>query len=258
MALPFATPASLDPAFVISRCEAADIDALSVIYYDSFKADPGNSHWWSPSREHMMTWMHKRISKKMSDPGVRHFKIIDVASNDIVAWARWDIPENSPHFGDWVGTEDVSSLVKSDPEPKDGAERSQEISASAPAVDTTPKTVDIPEGADPALCQNFFGALTKCSSKWHTKDMLGLSLICTAPKYHRRGAAKALIMPMLELADANDITAILEATAAGKPLYEKLRFREVDTMDFDLGKLTNGQTGLYQLAMMIRKPRSTR
>lgn len=62
---------------------------------------------------------------------------------------------------------------------------------------------------------------------------------------------------MLELADAHGVTTILEATPGGKPVYEKLGFQEVDTIDYDLGSLTKDQQGLYQLTMMIRAPKST-
>lgn len=89
----------------------------------------------------------------------------------------------------------------------------------------------------------------------HSLTMIaGLSLICTDPKYHRRGAAKALIVPMLDLADAQGIKAYLEATPAGKPVYEKLGFREVDALEFDLGKLTKNLDGIYKLSIMIRDP----
>lgn len=86
----------------------------------------------------------------------------------------------------------------------------------------------------------------------------GLSLICTNPKYLRRGAAKAMIASMLDLADAQGIKAYLEATPAGKPIYEKLGFREVDSLEWDLGKLTNNLDGVYKLTIMIREPKPHR
>lgn len=78
----------------------------------------------------------------------------------------------------------------------------------------------------------------------------GLSLICTDPKYHRRGAAKALLLPMLAISDAEGLQVYLEGTPTGKPIYEALGFREVDTLDFDLGEL-----GTYTLSIMIREPK---
>lgn len=177
MALPFATPASLSPTFVISRCEVADVDALGSVYYDSFKGDRGNSHWWSPNREHMMEWMRSRILKKLADRSVRHFKIIDTEANELVAWARWDIPKDSTHFGDWNGVEagvaDVSSIVKEATEPVAVSSLGQEVSASALATSVDMQPVDIPKGANPEVARNFFNQLAVSATKWHKDDMLG-------------------------------------------------------------------------------------
>ncbi|TGJ80217.1 hypothetical protein E0Z10_g8530 [Xylaria hypoxylon] len=85
--------------------------------------------------------------------------------------------------------------------------------------------------------------------------VIGLSLLCTSPKYHRRGAAKALLAPMLAIADAAGLRSYLEATPGGRPIYEKLGFRAVDVKEFDLDALTHGKMrGIYKLAIMIRDP----
>ncbi|KAI1842179.1 hypothetical protein JX266_011587 [Neoarthrinium moseri] len=251
MALPFAAPASLSSSFAISYCTLVDLDALAEVYYEAFKANPGNTHWWSPSRESMMAWMRRRMTPKFRDRNIRHFKITDIESGDLVAWSRWDIPKESTHFGEWSGgAGDVSKIVGTEDVATGPIDQADEISASASAVEPAPAPADYPEGSDPAVCRRFFDALSGASDKWYTENMLGLSLICTAPKYHRRGAAKALIAPMLCLADEAGIKAYLEATPEGKPVYEKLGFREVDTLDFDLGE----PIGLYQLCVMVREP----
>ncbi|KAK5628705.1 hypothetical protein RRF57_004420 [Xylaria bambusicola] len=83
----------------------------------------------------------------------------------------------------------------------------------------------------------------------------GLSLLCTSPKYHRRGAAKALLTPMLAMADTAGLQCYLEATPGGRPVYEKLGFRTVEVKEFDIGALTSGRMkGLYELSIMIREP----
>lgn len=124
---------------------------MSVVYYDAFGTDPKNGYWWSPSKDNMMAWMQKRIRKKMDDRAVRHFKITDVTSGDLVGFARWDIPEGVAHFGDWVGAANfdanVTSLVNSEQEKAQrGAD--QELSTSAPVVESQAKYVgvDPPEG----------------------------------------------------------------------------------------------------------------
>ncbi|KAI0881644.1 acyl-CoA N-acyltransferase [Annulohypoxylon maeteangense] len=235
MVLPFPIPSFLSSAFSISRCTIADVDDLAEIYYCAFQVDRRNTFWWSEDKEAMMTWMKRRIRKKMADRSTRHFKVTDVQSGEMVAFTRWDIPEgHETAFGAWE--EDLPAN-----------------SATPSAI--TPPMIDIPEGAQPELCLEFFNALSVMSEKQNAKEMLGLSLLCTSPNYHRRGAAKAMMLPMLALADTRGLKAYLEATPDGKPIYEKLGFREIDQLNFDLEKLTGTFEGIYKISIMVREPK---
>ncbi|KAI1303247.1 acyl-CoA N-acyltransferase [Xylaria venustula] len=256
MALPFLAPASLDSAFVITRPKAADIDTLSEVYFESFATDPGNTYWWSPDHDAMREWLRDRIQTKMADRNVRHFSIIDQKEGNIVSFARWDIPKGyEARFGEWVGDDDaldVSRVVA-----EHGAD---EPATVVPVEETEPiaaKTMAGPRGSDPELCQTFFSVLSTLSKKWNAEQMLGLSLLCTSPKYHRRGAAKALLAPMLAIADAAGLRTYLEATPGGRPVYEKLGFRTVEVKEFDIEALTSGRIkGSYKLSIMIREPQA--
>lgn len=62
---------------------------------------------------------------------------------------------------------------------------------------------------------------------------------------------------MLDIADAEGVKAYLEATPAGKPVYEKMGFREVDSLEFNLDELTKDHHGIYRLCIMIREPKAT-
>ncbi|KAI1136200.1 acyl-CoA N-acyltransferase [Hypoxylon sp. FL0543] len=262
MALPFPVPSHLAPAFSMSRCTTADVDAIAKIYYEAFETDPRNGFWWSPDKAAMYAWMKRRILRKMADRSTRHFKVTDAQSGKLVAFARWDIPEG---YGAVFG-----EPTEADPEPVDvsqtvaageGAEGVPQGGENAPVttapvdVITPPKT-DIPDGAPPDLCQIFFDALSNMSEKQNAKTMLGLSLLCTSPAYFGKGAAKALMFPMLNLADAHGLKTYLEATPGGKPVYEKLGFKEVDELVFDLKKLTGKFEDVYKLSIMVREPNS--
>ncbi|KAK6951025.1 hypothetical protein Daesc_007554 [Daldinia eschscholtzii] len=258
MALPFEIPSSLAEGFSISYCTPADVDTIADIYYDAFATDKRNAFWWPPSKQDMFDWMKSRILRKMDDRRVRHFKITDERSGDVVAFARWDIPEGyEKAFGEWVGgkgsTVDASQIVKAE---ENAGENPPANSAPVEAVN--PPAADYPKGSRPELCKVFFDALKVASEKHNADAMLGLSLLCTSPKYYRRGAAKALLEPMLAIADAHGLKSYLEATPNGKGVYEKLGFREVDRLTFDLKELTGEDYGdIYQITIMIREPRST-
>ncbi|KAI0141661.1 hypothetical protein GGR57DRAFT_400238 [Xylariaceae sp. FL1272] len=260
MAVPFYPPPTLNSHFALTRPTAADIDTLARVYYDSFSLDPGNTYWWSPDKDAMFIWMHSRILRKMKDPRVRHYQVVDISSwkPETVAFARWDIPDGfEEEFGKFVsvgGGVDVSKVV-------DKGGDGKVAPTVTPVEETTAKaskSIDVPKGANPELCRGFFDWLGVMDEKWGAKDMLGLSLLCTAPKYHRQGAAKALVEPMLAIADRTGLRSYLEATESGRPMYEKLGFRTVDVKEFDLPTLTGGRlSGTFCLSIMIREPKSS-
>ncbi|OTA88316.1 hypothetical protein M434DRAFT_80432 [Hypoxylon sp. CO27-5] len=187
----------------------------------------------------------------MADRSTRHFKVTDSQSGDLVAFARWDIPEGyGSAFGGAVA---AGEGVRDE---KQGGENFTVTTAPAEAI--APHIMDHPEGARPELCQLFFNALSDMSKKQNAKAMLGLSLLCTSPKYFGKGAAKALLSPMLAIADNHGLKTYVEATPNGKPLYEKLGFRKVDELTFDLKKLTDKFEDIYKISIMVREPKSTR
>ena len=62
---------------------------------------------------------------------------------------------------------------------------------------------------------------------------------------------------MLAIADAEGLQTYLEATAGGRPVYEKLGFRQVDALRFNLAQVMpgRGRDGeLVELSIMIREP----
>lgn len=176
MVLPFPIPASLSPAFTMSHATAADAESLAEIYYTAFQTGPGNTYWWPAEKEPMMEWTVRRTRNKMRDQTMRHFKVTDAQTGDVVAFARWDIPHGSTKFGGWLGGDeqlDVSELVGS------GGEEAVRQPAASPAPAPAPLTggsekpaMDIPPGADAELCRDFFDGLSRMSSKWMAQDML--------------------------------------------------------------------------------------
>ncbi|KAJ8107127.1 hypothetical protein ONZ43_g6833 [Nemania bipapillata] len=238
-----------------------DIDALAEVYYDSFAEDPNNTWWWPQDRDAMFEWLHGRIRGKMANRNIRHYQVLDRQGGEVVAFARWDIPKGyEAMFGEWIGSKgddalDVSRVVVDSEQQSDTTEPTATTAPVEEAAPSAVKTIAAPRGADPELCQFFFAKLAALSKKWNADQMLGLSLLCTSPKYYRRGAAKALLAPMLAIADAAGLRSYLEATPAGRPVYEKLGFRVVEVQKFDPDAFTGGKVkGLTTLSIMIREP----
>lgn len=173
MALPFPTPDSLAPAFALSPVTTADAESLARIYYASFATDPANTYWWPADPDPMLAWMVTRIRRKIAKPDVRHYKITHRPTGDMVAFARWDVPAGSTGFGAYLGEEEATQGL---PPP------------ATTSTDTTRGYADleIPPGADEALCRGFFDALARASEKWVKSDMLGTALFVPPPHLKSR------------------------------------------------------------------------
>lgn len=184
----------------------ADAERMAEIYYEAFQTDPGNTYWWPDDRDGMMEWMVRRIRRKTRDPSMRHFKVIDAVTGDMVAFARWDVPRGSAALGGWPGG-DVEVGV---PGPVGGE---VEVNGEAPvpltggteAPKPSPADADLPRGVDVELCQGFFDGLVRMSSKWMTEDMLGKQR--GAPR--SRGAAVRTLTAARPLAD-RDVDKVLQ------------------------------------------------
>lgn len=183
MSLPFPLPPGLLHAdFTMSRTTEADAGRIAEIYYAAFQTDPGNTYWWSADEPAMMEWMVRRIRRKMGDRSVRHFKVVDARTGDMVAFARWDVPPGSNAFGEWAGGDgvngsgevDVSELVEGEGDGEANGEAPGPLTGGVDAPHSSSSAdLDIPRGADPELCRGFFDGLSRMSSKWMAQDMLG-------------------------------------------------------------------------------------
>ncbi|KAH7026090.1 acyl-CoA N-acyltransferase [Microdochium trichocladiopsis] len=253
--LPFPPPSHLHPSFTMLPAQPADLEPMCDVYYSAFATDPGNTFWWPPRREQMMRWLRARVTKKFADPAVRHYKIVHAETGQIAAWA------STGGSGAGGGVDVSKDIVPGDGN-GNGAGAGGMTASEAPTTTDEKKNekqsstgLDAPEGVDPAWCEDFFSALKGMHAKWEADQMLGLSLIATSPDYQRRGAAKALIAPLLAVADRKGLRTYLEATPAGRPVYGKLGFREVDSLEFDVKKITGGKVDVpCRLSIMVREP----
>ena len=77
-----------------------------------------------------------------------------------------------------------------------------------------------------------------------------LTIICTHPDYQRQGAATAMVRWGIQRAEELGIPLYLDASPAGRPVYERLGFHYLQDLVFETDKW-GGQKD-YVLACMIR------
>ena len=64
-----------------------------------------------------------------------------------------------------------------------------------------------------------------------------------------------MLAPVLKMADAEGRKAYIEASEAGKPLYEKFGWRRIDDLDVDLSGAKGFENyGVHRTVLMIREP----
>ena len=76
-------------------------------------------------------------------------------------------------------------------------------------------------------------------------------MLATDPKHHRRGAGRRIVKWGTDVADkSKGLPCYLEASHVGVPLYERMGFEEVETMDIDMSRF--GGEGIHHHHVMIR------
>ncbi|CAG7940273.1 unnamed protein product [Penicillium nalgiovense] len=175
-----------------------DARELTKVFYGSFHSNLDTAMF--PNTPDVTEWWEKCFTTSImrSIAGETHdvFLKVTEGSEDggIVAFAKWKLP--------------------------------------VPVADRRRKEEQIvwPPSSDKDLCDRFFNGMGARHEKWmgerphYYLDMLGVQ-----DSYQGRGLGSKLLKWGLTRADAEGLEVYLSASPAGKPLYEKNGFREVDT-----------------------------
>ncbi|KAH8597030.1 acetyltransferase-like protein [Bisporella sp. PMI_857] len=195
-------------AFSIRKATPADIPAMVDIYFRAFDGD-AISVLCFPRTPAVHKFWADMLTSELTEHGV-HFLVVLSPSPDpkVIAWAHWNSPLASP------------------------------VSTSLPTW---------PEGCDVAVANHFFGTLFKR----HTEIMEGrkhwyLELLCTDPDWQGKGAAGKLLRWGIEKADAEEVESYIEASPAGKGVYERFGWKEADRLVVDV----RGQEEFVEVLMV--------
>lgn len=131
------------------------------------------------------------------DPRATFLKVVDPATGNMMAWAEWS-------FNPALTGEEL---------------------ARGPEVPEWP------------LPQFYLPYLKFRHDHLNGRPYYLLGMIVTAPEYRRRGAAGLLVRWGLDKADEDGVEIYLEASVAGRPMYEKFGLRVLKTIDFDMTQL---------------------
>lgn len=260
--------------------------ACHVAAFDS----PVERYWWPDDLDAMKSFLRTSVETNLRKGAKRYFKITHVPSGEVAAWASWVLPKGfdglevdpSTHGGTAAvvdqknlepaldvgiknsnvqppisgGEEDIEEQVKAVlsvlPEGSQGEALADEIRAQARIHDR--------HRADDILSKPFTVLLPTHDYIWVLFSLANggadLSVLCTSPHHQRRGLARALVEPVLGIAQAKNMPVWCDSTPVGKGLYEKLGFVPIETYDVDLSKGNKKLSGTYVVTGMRWSPKA--
>lgn len=81
--------------FVIALCAPEDIEEMIDVYLGAFKDDYWGSYCFPDATiavDERRRWLRARFVRLMAKPESRNFKVTEVSTGKIGAWARWYFP----------------------------------------------------------------------------------------------------------------------------------------------------------------------
>jgi len=218
-------------SLTLRKATSADVATLADIYFSAFTVDSISLLCFPRKNQAVYDWWFNMISEELSDSGANHLVVTTPTSanpsqEEIVAWALWISPSPTP----------ASSI-------------------SAPVTLPT-----WPAGCDILLANHFFSNLIQSRKRiMNPRPYWYLEIIATRPDCQGKGAAGKLLRWGLERADQQGVEAYLEASPAGKPIYEHFGFKEVERLVVDLDGRDPCGTGEKEFVevMMVRPAKNS-
>ncbi|KAI9036171.1 GNAT family N-acetyltransferase [Aspergillus affinis] len=217
----------------------ADTARIHEIIFEAFESDP--LHILMFPREHASNYkeyMHESLRSKLRDPTTTSLKVVDktlTGDASIIGYARWKFPIDQDQSQQQTPT-------------------SQENQTSEEEKPKSPN-VPFPAHANKQLMDFFGSQITKLRGQFvdPSRDFV-LDFLATDPKHQGRGVGKVMLKYGLDELDrrGNEAKAYLESTAAGMPVYKKIGFAPLGSIDIPLAEFGIEDGGVYSSIVMGR------
>ncbi|RDW84932.1 hypothetical protein BP6252_02522 [Coleophoma cylindrospora] len=211
---------------ILAPAEEADVLKLAAIYYDSFRYDPYDRALFSDThKEDAVNYLAEDdLYAIRNDPQTRVIKVTESGTNEIIGYARWEVPFKF--------------------ESEEAREKAKRPNALPP----------FPASANGALGTHFQTQLSERKKKYmDTEKDYTLVIIVVSPAYQGKGAGSILLKYGIEKADRDGARIYLTAAAAGYEIYEKKGWKSLDdtiVVDAEQWGLPNG--GISKTVCMMR------
>ncbi|KAI0125535.1 acyl-CoA N-acyltransferase [Xylariales sp. AK1849] len=255
MSLPFNRPTALPPSLAMHYATPGDCESLSSLHWEAFSPAPGNIYWLSPDEKTAKEWITERQHLRLRNPNVRLLVIKERETGELVAYARWILPLGMKGPGEGLN---LKGVEKTEEVVEHGAGDTGSRSSDDDNLSIEEKTrrlvqkVKSPEDGNREAFEDFLLQVLLTQNRHDADNMLCLEILCTSPRFQRRGAARALMEPFLGAADTQGISTWLESTPDGEGFYKKLGFKVVDELEFDMSKGGREFRGTHRLRCMKR------
>lgn len=212
---------------------------MIAVYLSGFRDDFMNKHIWPCPPGDLIVkaaWLREKYLATFSYGEHVMHKLLDVSvtPHRIAAWSRWIAPHT-------LSLEEKASR--------------QAVSDAEEVLIASKARRRFPEGVHEDLAVEYFGTMGTIKSRLiDSGSTWELSLLVVDPEYQRRGLATALVSHVLVEIDADSKKAYLEAMPAGYRMYQKLGWKEIELMEFDLQSIGVEESG--KVWCMIRQGRA--
>ncbi|KAJ5948988.1 hypothetical protein N7454_002295 [Penicillium verhagenii] len=213
-------------SFAVQPCYPADAPGIATTMMSARLTDP---HWvkmWEDniSRDEIITGAIGRVPWNLINTrdAKRHQKVVDVASGQVVGYARWMLP---PHLAKTGDVWQEAQVAEPTPEDREAYEKLSQAGSRNGR----------PIGLKGGEAMNYRSAPLEAADERVTRDgsFLTLDYLTTDPDFWRRGVGTMLVESGLRIADQYKLRTYVMSEPAALKLYLNLDFQLVETVSTD-------------------------